>query len=292
MRASAESRCESQMAEFELLADTFMAEDDNTHIALEDIADRLKTEAALPDDFSVTLITNQYLFIYLLSHTDGIPRITTSISVKSDLSVVTSLGGKLIPAGCIKYLVDGQLTKMSQLVNLTARVKSLGDERGTRPFYVWVQMAKQCLKSGLETIDDEQEECRVVQFLVAQLKLLTTNKFGRHYSRQLTVLCYMTYASSAAAYSVLRGENILCLPSVNTLKKVTRRLSISDGLDNASYLSLRMSSLNEYERNVVLMIDEICIAKRVEYCAGNVQGLTDDGSVASTLLFYGEVGCQ
>jgi len=37
---------------------------------------------------------------------------------------------------------------------------------------------------------------------------------------------------------------------------------------------------------VTLIIDEIYIAKRVEYYSGEVQGLTADGSVASTLLCF------
>ena len=58
------------------------------------------------------------------------------------------------------------------------------------------------------------------------------------------------------------------------------------GLDSSAYLTLRVSKLNEHERNVVLMIDEIYIAKRVEYSGGEVKGLVADGSVASTLLCF------
>jgi hypothetical protein len=60
----------------------------------------------------------------------------------------------------------------------------------------------------------------------------------------------------------------------------------STGLDNTSYLKLRASKLNAIEANVLLIIDEIYVAKRVEYCAGEVQGLTGDGAVASTLLAF------
>ena len=81
-------------------------------------------------------------------------------------------------------------------------------------------------------------------------------------------------------------ENVLCLPSTNTLKKVTRRLNSITAVDNSAYLQLRVSQLNEPERTVTLMIDEIYIAKRVEYTAGGVQGLTAESSVASTLLCF------
>jgi hypothetical protein len=58
------------------------------------------------------------------------------------------------------------------------------------------------------------------------------------------------------------------------------------GLDNSSYLKMRTAKLNEYERTCVLMIDEIYVAKRIEYSGGEVLGLTADGSVASTLLCF------
>ena len=96
----------------------------------------------------------------------------------------------------------------------------------------------------------------------------------------------MIYASSSVAYATLRDENILCLPSISTLKKVTRRLNVNNGLNNASYLKLRIDKINEFQRNVVLMIDEVYVAKRVEYTGGVIQGLTLDGSVASTLLCF------
>jgi len=121
---------------------------------------------------------------------------------------------------------------------------------------------------------------------VEQLGLLTKRKFGRQYSPQLTILSYIIQSASSAAYTTLRDEDVLCLPSVSTLRKITRRVNEDQGLDSSAYLTLRVSKLNEHERNVVLMIDEIYITKRVEYSGGEVKGLVTDGSVASTLLCF------
>jgi len=57
-------------------------------------------------------------------------------------------------------------------------------------------------------------------------------------------------------------------------------------MDNTGYLKLRISKLSELQRNVLLIIDEIYVAKRVEYSAGEIHGLTADGAVASTLLCF------
>lgn len=58
------------------------------------------------------------------------------------------------------------------------------------------------------------------------------------------------------------------------------------GLDSSAYLTLSVSKLSEYECNIVLMTDEIYVAKCVEYSGGEVKGLVADSSVASTLLCF------
>ena len=70
------------------------------------------------------------------------------------------------------------------------------------------------------------------------------------------------------------------------MAKITRRLDDDKGLDSSAYLKLRVSKLNEFEHNVVLIIDEIYVAKRAEYSAGEVKGLTGDGALVSTLLCF------
>ena len=69
-----------------------------------------------------------------------------------------------------------------------ALVKSWREELNAMSLEMLVQMAIKCLKSGLNSVDDEEDECRKLQFLIEQLELIATNKYGRHYSPQLTVL--------------------------------------------------------------------------------------------------------
>ena len=93
-------------------------------------------------------------------------------------------------------------------------------------------------------------------------------------------------ASSTAAYNVLLQENILSLPSVATLKRLTRHVDAATNVESAVYLQLRVSKLQEHQRTVLLIIDEIYVSKRIEYAGGDVIGLTTDGKVASTLLCF------
>ena len=53
----------------------------------------------------------------------------------------------------------------------------------------------------------------------------------------------------------------------------------------SNYLEARISNLSSYERNVVLIVDEIYTAQRVEYSSGKLHGI-DDGQVTKTLLCF------
>jgi len=98
-----------------------------------------------------------------------------------------------------------------------------------------------------------------------QLKLVTKNKYSRHYSPQPPDLAYLVYATSCSAYEVLLQQNVHRLPSVKTLAKFTRQVNTNTGLDNIAYLKLRFAKINTFQRTVLLIIDEIYIEKRVEY---------------------------
>ena len=224
--------------------------------------------------------------MYLLDLNDDIPRLSASIVMNADLRVSVSVNKTLVSVSQYKHLVPDCLTHMSQLVNLMALLKCWTTDVSSRPLSVTVDMAVNTLKIGLDNVDDDSAEHGRLSFAVEQLKLTATSKYARHYSPQTMVMSYLVHATSAAAYNAVLTSSLLCLPSVSTLNKVTKRLDCTSGLDNTGYLKLRVSKLAEQERTVVLIIDEIYVAKRVEYSGGDVQGLTADGTVASTLLCF------
>jgi hypothetical protein len=231
------------------------------------------------------LIIDNMLVIYWLRH-DCVPDIFSSITVKTDLSVLLMYDKNPVPAGIYSNLLSASLETMSQLLNLMALVKGWCEDKASIPVSHHLDIAIKCLEEHLESLDEESDEHRRQSFIMEQLKLSKKSKYKRHYSPQLTILAYIIHASSSAAYQVLLQQNVLCLPTPKTLSKVTRQVNSNTGLDNTAYLKLRASKLNAFQRSVILLIDEIYIAKRVEYSGGEVQGLTADGAVASTLLCF------
>lgn len=284
-RATSSGRLQSVAGRIADLEESFLASDSIAGLDLAQIQQRLQDEACLPDGYTVAMI-QQCLVVYVVNITTDIPAISGSITVHRDLTVTVVLERNVVPASHYQDIVKGSVNNLSQLTNLMALLKSWITDASQKPLTLCIDMAVNILKGCLKNLDHDSDEHRKLSFGIEQLKLLSTSKYSRSYSPELTIMCYMVYAANSAAYSVLVNENVMCLPSTCTLKKVTRRVNSSSGLDNSSYLKLRMSKLGEFERTVILMIDEIYIAKRVEYSRGDVQGLTADGTVASTLLCF------
>lgn len=285
-KASSSSRRALEASQLAELEASFTENDDISTLSCAEVLAKLQSEAVVPTGFSFTVL-NDSLLVYVLQGNADIPTVTAGIVLKPDMTVVCSVEDKLVPASQYSDLVEGSINRLSQLVNLMARVKSWSTDPTSASLSFHVQTAVTALETALDNLPDrESEEHRKITFIVEQLRLLTKNKYGRHYSPQLTILGFLLHAASSAAYSVLLEENVLCLPSTRTLKKVTRRLNCPSTSDNCAYLKLRVTKLNEFERTVLLIVDEIYSAKRVEYSGGDVLGLTADGNVASTLLCF------
>ena len=281
------ARQQQQQRQLKNLEELFRASDDISSLTLEDICGKLHKETSAPQGYTILVQSDILLMLLIVVTDDLVPEVKSSISLTRQLTCVVSVDGKIMHASAYADLVNGPISQLSQLVNLMARVKSWGEDSAARPLSAHVGAAVQSLEAGLEQLEDREcVECRKIHFIVEQLRLLMKQKYGRHYSPQLTIVAYLIYSSSPAAYDVLYEENVLCLPSTSTLKKVTRRVGGRQGLDNSAYLKMRALKLNEYQKNVLLIIDEIYVAKRVEYSGGEVQGLTTEGAVASTLLCF------
>ena len=60
------------------------------------------------------------------------------------------------------------------------------------------------------------------------------------------------------------------------------------GLDDERYLQMRYSQLNALDRirNIIVMIDEIYLSKRIKATGDHILGLTDNCEIASTALCF------
>ena len=90
--------------------------------------------------------------------------------------------------------------------------------------------------------------------------------------------------TSTALYKKLR--ELLILPSVSRLRQISGSISVQTGKLGLTYLKERTSHLLPIERKVVLIVDEVYTAQRIEYCNGQFIGLTKDGTPSKTVLTF------
>ena len=132
--------------------------------------------------------------------------------------------------------------------------------------------------------DDYQN--RTLNFILEQLKLLFITKKQHRYSVEMFVMSYVMHATSSKAYERLCQEQIIMLPSMKTLRKITMGVDQRTRLDDSDYLNIRFLKLNFFDRNVLLMVDKIYPSKRVKSSGRQVFCLTESCAVAATALCF------
>ena len=90
--------------------------------------------------------------------------------------------------------------------------------------------------------------------------------------------------TSKALYKKL--ADVLILPSVRRLQQLSSGTSVATNTIDMDYLQCRTAALKEHEKIVVLLIDEVYTARRVECVSGKLVGLTEDGEISKTVLTF------
>ena len=111
----------------------------------------------------------------------------------------------------------------------------------------------------------DQSKLNLINFFI-ELELLKFAKEARRYSTSMITTAFLWQLTSCSLYKKLRDLSIL--PSLSRLQAYSSCLSVKAGTLDISYLKQRTEELNEKERLVTLMIDEVYTAKRIEYANG------------------------
>ena len=157
-KSTSSSRQKDEAKRLEELEVTFTASDDISQLSHPDIAQSLKSESTVPEGFVVSEFDDS-LLVYLMQMLNDVPRIVACICLKQDMSVVCSLDEKLVPESHYSdLLTNRRVTKLSQLINLMARVKAWQVDSSSKPLSLYVQMAVSVLKGALDNISDRNSE--------------------------------------------------------------------------------------------------------------------------------------
>jgi hypothetical protein len=132
------------------------------------------------------------------------------------------------------------------------------------------------LSSVSTQVSDDKK--RSVDFLLEQVKLMTiSHKNCLRYSCETLLLCSLLHSISPHAYKFLRNSNTLILPSTKTLKNICSNFAIDPNSEqnDARFLQFAASKfkyLQENDKLLVLMLDEIHLKPYLDYKGGNIVG--------------------
>ena len=206
-----------------------------------------------------------------------------------------------VPEASLKWLFQGQptpvLTSWSQFDSMlshfsTNSAKDMSIKQKMQ--LILTDFKNLCAKVKSEESDSQEEDLGPafqdkLVFLVEQLTLLTCPV--KRYSCEVMLWAFQVFASSPTTYSLLRST-LLTLPHTSYLKRLVSAFGIGSGLTDTDvheeYLKQKCQKLNEGERNVVLMLDEIHVANQLSYKQGKLEGSASncDVSEASTAQVF------
>ena len=126
------------------------------------------------------------------------------------------------------------------------------------------------------TLDGQTDEnMALVKFVVEQLRLYLSPKLGRRYSVELITTSFLWQLTSTALYQKLRW--LVIVPSVSRLRQISSGINVETGKLDVAHTKQRICNLSPTERKVVLIVNEVYITQRIEYCNGQFRSLTKDG---------------
>ena len=208
------------------------------------------------------------------------PQVVKSVIVFQDLSFKAFGGSHELKSSVYETAMQfsKKIVRFSDFLNLLVYVDNYVSE--DTPLFE----ALEILHSHIESANISSVKAQKLMFLCEQLEFLCNP--NKSFSTNLLTLGILWKAHSTSCYKTILSDNVLTLPSLRTLRRISQNFSHLES-DTLRYLSLRVESLNSYERSVILMFDEIYVYQSLEYDSGRFVGLsTNDRLPATTILCF------
>lgn len=116
-------------------------------------------------------------------------------------------------------------------------------------------LAKVCEK-------EEEDDVPTIKFLIKQLNFLSEKKVRRRYSPDVMVFACLLFTISPHAYRYICSSGNIILPHPVTIRSVCSSYKMNPQLQHQlsaflRYMAKRISDLDDRQRVVTLMVDEI-----------------------------------
>ena len=285
---SKESRFQRQYDAYELQAKEFLAADNV--LSLEDLNEKLNMNDNWARD-TLKLKQENKLTLYSIEENDlGRPSVKYSLTIMEDLQFILWCREVKVSPHKVAHISKTKLANTCAVVeNIIVFLRNMSDEKLPPP----KNTVEYCVSVLNKTIPElDEKTAKKVSFLKEQLSLSMISNHSRRYSPDLLACAALWLEVSPALYKQIRSEEILTLPTERHLKDLTKAFTVETGISEATvkYLKARFSKLNDREKVVNLMADEVYSSKRVEYSGGTFYGY-ENQTVTKTILCFMIILC-
>ncbi len=239
----------------------------------------------LPQDVIAVKRQSTIQFISLPEGDDTSPmKMKYYLEVNTDLEFKMTMNSVYLATKKVRHLnKSDQVESFSSVSNILAFLQSKLNKDSDKDV---LESVAKILKTQADIEDDSGLQKKLL-FLAEQLSLALSSKMHRRYSSDLLAASLMWRSTSTALYRQFLREDCLTLPTVRHLDNLSKALTTTTGLPKTTlnYLEARYGKLNEREKYVVLMLDEIYCAERAEYAGGKFFGNIENGMCRTVLCF-------
>lgn len=201
--------------------------------------------------------------------TDPIPKINKVLKINKNLIPSAFYGDSLIVLKCLKHLpVINSVHHISECLNEMNELT-----RASNNFKSFVDNISKTFKYALQEELVPYDKIKKVTFLMEQVELMTLMKNKIRYSNQTLLWCIKLLMQSSSSYKQLYESEIITIPHYRNLQKIINQRSIKSVHKNPlQYIEVNVNLLKDFEKIVVLQMDEIHINSLFSYKGGSIIG--------------------
>lgn len=242
----------------------------------------LFNSSLVKDVYDVKVKENEIIFYQL--ETSGIISVVSSLKVLSDFSFCVNNLSLAESAKRYAYLCKkGKISLFSQVENILLHIK----QRSVYDQDENLHKITALINTMIENDGDIDKQTRI-KFWLDQFLGIFASK--HKFSRQVIVFSYQLLSRSTKTYEYMLRSQYFCLPSIRYLRLITSSINKSTSMLDAEgavqYFKCICETLQDKEKIVALLIDEIYLSNRVEFSNGVIYGLDEEGEINKTSLTF------
>ncbi|KAM7300812.1 uncharacterized protein ISCGN_016397 [Ixodes scapularis] len=239
-------------------------------------------------DFWTKLVTDKQVLFLNFAPRDA-PVVRYSVTVSADLSLKAFFGdlqldkvGLLIFPMCVSDIRE--LEKALEVVHGFAKNSSNDQQR--------LEIVLKKTVAILEELSSEnfphEWQMEIVNFLMQQVHMLLSK--SPNYPADLLVFSSLVFTISPHAYRFIRSTSKLKLPHPDTIRRVCASYVVNPCTEQQSTLFLSyakrlVAAMNEHEKTVTLVMDEIHLQPYLDYKGGTVVGMAANSTIAAKTAY-------